>query len=318
MKKLILTVLFLALSAFTVYYFGFRKGSTINQSEKQFALTESENIDRIVLIKDHQKIILDKGQNSWTLNGKEVRSDMINMLIEVSEGLDAIAPVPKEEIDWVNQKLQTGVKVEFYHKGNLDNSFTLCRSDKEIYGLRENFEIPYRISLRGFSTIDLTKIYNTQENFWLTNLLINIEPENIKSVSIDYPLNPGNGFILDKSDNNNYKLIKSQQKKELSGTDSEIISEYLYFFSNIRYYPVEDTANLRQQVITNKNNFFRLVVESINGKKFEVLGYAMPEVDTSQIAPLQFYALDSNSNIISLKFNDFDPILVHADYFLKK
>src|SRR5512147_2007190 len=101
MKKLILTIIFLSLSAFTVYYFGFRKGTTINRSEKQFALTDVKKIDRIVIVKGDTKIILEKNSTSWSLNGKEARNDLINLLFGVSVGLDAIAPVPIHSVDSV-------------------------------------------------------------------------------------------------------------------------------------------------------------------------------------------------------------------------
>jgi hypothetical protein len=318
MKKLILTILFLALAGLTVYYFLYRKGSTINKSEKVFALNDSKNIDRIILIKGNEKVILLKESKGWSLNGKEARTDLINMLIGVSEGLDAIAPVPKIEIDSVIDKLKTGIKIAFYAGEYNMNSYTLCKCSNSIYGLRDGYENPYKITLRGFSNIDLTKIYNTKENHWLTNLLINIEPEKIKSVSLEYPKNPDSGFILNKSDDSGYKLVRKITKKELSDTDPEIISEYLYFFSNIRYFPVDDTTSIRSNFITSQNNFFHLTIQSFDGQTVDVSGYAKPEVESDQTALLHFYSVDSNNNIISLKFNDFDPILVHADYFLKK
>jgi hypothetical protein len=318
MKKLILTIIFLSLSAFTVYYFGFRKGTTINRSEKQFALTEVKKIDRIVIVKGDSKIVLEKKSNSWSLNEKEVRNDLINLLFGVSVGLDAIAPVPIHSVDSVLEKLREGTKVSFYKKREIVNSFTLCKSNDNIFGLRGDYETPYKITLRGFSDIDLTKIYSTDENYWLTNIFINFEPEDIKSISIDYPANPDMGFILEKTDNSGYKISKKTHKKELSETDPEIISEYLYFFDNIRFYPIDDSTDIRNNVIISRNNFFNLSIQTTDGHSVSVSGYNKPEIDTSQIAPLNFYTVDTNNNVISLRFNDFDPILVHADYFLKK
>jgi len=318
MKKVILTILFLVLSGITAYFIIYKKGTTLSKSDKLFALIDSKNVDRIEISEREERLVLQKGHEYWSINNKEARTDLVNALLGVSAGLDAIAPVSRSQKDSVMDQMKTGTTVSFFEGTSLINTFTLCKWNNTLYAVRKDSDNPYRITLRGFSNIDLTKMYVVEENYWLTNILINLGPDNIKLIKIDYPANPAMGFELLNAGQEGYTISDNARKKGLSDTDPEIISEYLYFFSNIRFYPVNDSALIKKEVIGSRKPFFHLKIKSFDDAEIDILGYTKRDYKSNQNDPSMFYAVNNKGNVMSLKYNDFDPILVHSEYFLKK
>jgi len=318
MKKIILTILFVLLVVIAIYFTIYRSGTTLNKSEKRFALTNTNEINRIDILDKYNNITLIKETNHWSLNNKEVRRDLVNTLIGVSEGLDAISPIPHNQRDSVMAWLDKGTKLMFYRNNQIINSFTICKRNKKIYGLLENSQNPYRLSLRGFPDIDLTNIYSANAEHWMMNLLFDYEPSSFKSVLLEYTLKPEKSFQIEKMADNKFYLSKTGRFVPIQNTDPEIIAEYLSFFDDIRYYNVSDSSAIKKENINTQKPFFHLRLSNINNTITDVWGYNKPKIESDDSDPYEFYATCKEKGIMLLKFNDFDPILVNLDYFLKK
>jgi hypothetical protein len=318
MKKIILTILFVLLAIMAIFYSIYRKGTTLNKTDKQFAITNTKEINRINIIDSSNNITLIKDINYWSLNKKEIRQDLINMLIGVSEGLDAISPVSHNQHDSIMVWLDKGTKLTFYNNKQIINSFKICKHNNSIYGILENSQNPYRLSLRGFPDIDLTKIYSANAEHWMMNLLLDLEPAAIKSIFLEYLLEPEQGFQIEKLSDNQFYLSKKGRFIPIQNTDPEIITEYLSFFNDIRYYNVSDSTGVKKEIIDTQKPFFHLRLCNINNTINEIWGYNKPNLESDDSDPYEFYATGTVKGIMLLKYNDFDPILVNIEYFLKK
>jgi hypothetical protein len=318
MKKIVLTLLFLLLAVLALYYSIYRNGTSLNKPEKRFALTNSKEINSINIINNEGNITLIKETSYWSLDKKEVRQDLINTLLGVSEGLDAISPVSHNQCDSVLALLDKGTKLTFYYNNRIINSFKICKQNNTIYGVLENSRNPYKLSLRGFPDIDLTKIYSANAEHWMMNLLLDFDPSVIKSILLEYPLKPEKGFQIEKMSDGQFYLGKTGRFAPLQNTDPEILTEYLSFFNDIRYYHVCDSTGIEKELTDTQKPFFHLRLCNINDTITEIWGYNKPNLESDNSDPYEFYATCKERGIMLLKYNDFDPILVNIDYFLKK
>jgi hypothetical protein len=318
MKNIFLAILFVLFAILALYLTIYRKGTSLNKTEKIFALSNSKEINCIKIVNNEDGITLLKGSGKWSIDNKEVRDDLINTLLGVSEGLDAISPVSGKDCDSVLYWLDKGTKIAFYDNNRIINSFRICKQNNTIYGVLEGSHNPYKLSLRGFPDIDLIKIYSAKAEHWKMNVLINFDPSAIKSIILEYSLKPENSFQLEKKDDGQFYLSKSGRFSALQNTDPEILAEYLSFFSDIKYYPVNDSAGTKKEITGTQKPFFHLRILTVNDTITEIWGYNKPNLENDDSDAYEFYAISQEKGIIVLKYNDFDPILVNIDYFLKK
>jgi hypothetical protein len=312
MKKLFLAILVILLAVIAIYFTINRKGKTPTNPGKLFALKSGKEIDRINISNSEGNVTLIKENDFWTVENKEVRHDLINSL------LDAVSLVSDSQRDSVLQWLENGTKLTFYSSKSVVNSFYICKQNNSIYGVLYNSQNPYRLSLRGFPDIDLTKIYSANPEHWTLNLLLDCDPATIKSIVLEYPLKPEMGFQLEKLPDGQFYLSKNGQFKALTNTDPEILVEYLSFFNDIKYFHVSDIPQIEQEIINKQKPFFHFKLASINDTITEIWGYNKPNEENDDSDAYEFYATSKEKGIILLKYNDFDPIMVDIDYFLKK
>jgi hypothetical protein len=318
MKKIILTIIFVFLAIIALYFSFYRNRTTLNRSEIHFALTNAKEIDNINIVDNNNNITLVRDSNHWTLNKKEVRQDLINTFLGVSEGLDAISPVSHGQRDSVLINLNNGTKLTYFHNNRKINSFKICKSGNSIYGILENSQNPYRLTLRGFPDIDLTKIFDANAEHWMVNLLLDFEPSTIESIILEYTLKPDKGFQIEKMSNGQFYLSKNGRFSPIQNTDPEILTDYLSFFNDIRYYHVCDSNGIKKEISETQKPFFHLKLTSINNTITEIWGFNKPNIENENSDPYEFYAISKERGIMLLKYNDFDPILVNIDNFLKK
>jgi hypothetical protein len=318
MKKIILTILFVLLAVLALYFTFYRNGTTLNKSEKLFALNNPKETDRINISNSHENITLVRVNNHWSIDNREIRQDLINTLLGVSEGLDAISPVSHDQYDSILKKLDNGIIIKFYHKNRIIKALKICKSNNSIYGILDNSKNPYRLSLRGFPDIDLTKIYSASKEHWMINILFDFDPSNIKSIHLEYSIKPERGFQIEKMNDGQLYLSKNGHFSPLQNTDPEILTEYLGFYNDIKYYQLDDSTKIKIELDEKQKPLFHLKLNGVNDTITEIWGYNKPKTESDSTDPYEFYAKCREKGIILLKYNDFDPILVDLDYFLKK
>ena len=112
---LLLTIIFIYL------LFDYNK-KTVLKNEKEFAIENTEDIEKVFLSdRKGNNIILSKTNNNWIINDKyNVRNDAIKTLLSTIEQIEIQRPVSNISFNNVIRQLATtGVKVEIYYNNKV-------------------------------------------------------------------------------------------------------------------------------------------------------------------------------------------------------
>jgi hypothetical protein len=232
--------------------------------------------------------------------------------------LEIVSPASQIQRDRILIKLKKGTSIIFYSGQRKVSSLIMCKLDNEIYAIHNKSKTPYRIAVKGYPEIDLTKLFNPERYLWTASILFNFNPDEVQSVQLFYADNPEKNFKIEKQPSGKYLIEYGRKEFQLEVKDTSLVHEYLNFFPGIKYYPVNEDKSLLQQNLMMKIPFFRLILLGKNGPLCDLQAYNKTESGSMKDDSFEFYAISKNTGLIVLKYNDFDPILAAEEYFLKK
>jgi len=214
MRKLgILIILVLTLIAIILFYTKQTK-STLNQVESNFAVADTASIEKIFIVDKGEKEVLlqRKTGNEWIVNDKyKVKKGAIDLLLETIKRIRPKHPVANAGHNNVVRNMAGNAKkVEIYLKGNDEPVKTYyiggTNLDKNAnYMVLEGAEQPYAVHIPGFTGY-ISGRYILKEIDWRDRTLFALRPEKIKSINLQYPSEPKNGFQLNVINKQNYAL----------------------------------------------------------------------------------------------------------------
>lgn len=192
MKKNLLILVILVIAAGAVYLLLPDSDTTISKEFQDFAIDNPQEVDSIFMAGKEKYVLLRKQSNGkWTVNNKfDARPEMVQLLLTKMSRLEARSPVSNAQRAHVIGRLVTdGIKVEVYAKGEKikeyyvgDNTLT---EDATYMFIKGDGSEPFEVHEPGFNGY-LNIIYNINEHDWKTRILMEYEPEDIKSVVVEY------------------------------------------------------------------------------------------------------------------------------------
>ena len=238
MKKNLLLLLLLLICA-TVAFFVIKNDqsdSSLDSLDRHFAVKDVMSIQKI-FIADRQgsstTLTRDKGLE-WKLNGKEsVRQEAINTLLQTIKDLELKYIPPKAAVPVAVKTIGAeGIKVEIYGKEDqlLKSYYVggMTQDERGTYMIMDKSSQPYVMHVPHFEG-GLLYRYWMQYDDWRDKRVFNENPDKIKKVSVNYPFQTNESFILEKSGTDytiqpGDALRKSQTKPLKKGR----VQAYLY------------------------------------------------------------------------------------------
>jgi hypothetical protein len=318
MKNYILLILVVLVLGLAAYFSMNRKGSTLHKRDIHFAVEVPDAITKILIESKNARTDLEKINNQWHVNGEEGNQERIHDLLIISELIEADAPVSFSQTDSINQQLKNGTRISFYEGKRRIYSFLLCKWENMLFARNIRSEKPFRVSVKGYPNIDLVRVFSASATDWTSNILIDLTPDAIEQVKIDYPSKQSRSFHLIVAENGKYTLFGPDSTNLSLKVDHEIAKEYCSFFSKIRFTHLPDSVKVDIAVIRNQKPLFILNIKSSGNKPIRLEGYQKVDSLTHVADSYRFYTIDPDRGLILLNFSDFDPILVSPEYFLKK
>lgn len=204
-RTLILSALVLLLGSLAAWYLFSGKGnSTVAGNDRQFAVKETENIQKIFLAdRKGNTTTLERKADSWIYDGKwQVRETAIKNLLEAIRNVEMMyKPSTAAVPNMVKSLASEGIKVEIYDRQNrLMKSYYVggaTADETGTYMILEGAEQPYVTYIPGW-TGNLRYRYSLQGEDWRDRTVLAFDPENISSVSVEYPKQQNQSFILEK------------------------------------------------------------------------------------------------------------------------
>lgn len=312
-----------------IYFFNSNTNNLSQKEEREFAIKNTGEINKIFLVNaEGEKITLKKSNNHWIINNKYVaRPSRIDLLLKTAKGIQVQQRVPKSQTQQVLKNLITShIKAEFYKNEQLVKAYFIGSADGNSTGTYallinpknyKNASTPFITHLLGFQGY-LTPRFEPTLNTW-RDLKVFFFPENaIQSIKLEYPNSPQDNFTITLTDGS-YQIA---QNGKLKSTNKANLRKYLLNFKSVA---AERLVKSPETILElkKKQPWFKLSVENISGKTTEVIGYKkeMPKGSTNALGlhlkfdPDRFYGACFNEDFCILQHYVFDPILAKYENF---
>jgi hypothetical protein len=286
--------------------------------QTQFAASPAEEITRIELSGDDKKLILEKADEKWIVNGsQEARKSAVSFILRVVTGIKIKSPVSESLFNDELLKNDSGtVNIRVFEKNKLLTSFIVYRTSSNPYGnfmkVRTRAK-PFIVSLPGFEG-DIGSVFTVNELYWLSYTVFNMLPSEISEVRFhNFPDTTESFKII--ALNNRWELDSFEDKAEVY--DTLRLMRYVSYFA---YLPFEswafDIRESEQTRITSEIPLYRITVRKVTGDE-KVLTLWEKRDSAGNVDSDRIWGLSGgNSKLFILRYFDIDPIIKNRSWFL--
>ncbi|MGE0090358.1 MAG: hypothetical protein AB7S50_12880 [Bacteroidales bacterium] len=328
MRKYLLYLFVFVLLFLSAWIFFFSSSSGIvSLRNSNFSIDNVEKVTSIYLSEKSNTLALDKINNQWIVNNKyQAKEQSIGTLLLAINRLQVHYPVSKAEREQIalllnNDGIQVDVKINRFNRHRFWVSKPSMNKEK-TYMMMVNSSEPFVVKIPGFKG-NVGELFATSENAWRNNLIFNYLPQNIQTITIEYPLTPERSFSLKNFNDGSFALINRKNQLE-PDFNVEIAARYFTYFQNIQF---EDVITNWPQVkkdsvfastpyvqITVKD--FKSIENNIKIFRKQSDGETDEFGDKSKFDLNKAYALLNNNNeLLLIQYYNFDPLLKEIDYF---
>jgi len=320
----VLTAIMLGLIAGIIYWQD--PFSTFSANERDFAVEDISEIDRIELRTNKRQLELTRDAEVWRVNHTfEVRSRAMLVFLEGLSHLEPEAPVSRKMLPQIQEHLrEEGVYVALYKGKRLQKAFYVSRPDftKQTYMVMDEATLPFAVRIPAFQG-QVSALFQVDLNFWRSPMVFDIKPQEMDAVEVTYPKNVNASFRISVDEQGYYQLYDEQGKLEQS-VSNERVARYLAFFQAVKY----------EKILTQPDSVFvdsletiqpwvKIAVETHGGGELLLEVYRKPGPGREDAFGQQsdwdlnraYGRLNGAREIIQIQYFVFDPIFKEIDYF---
>lgn len=174
------------------------------RAERNFALKDVSRLQKIFIAqRDGETTLLEKKGSAWLYNGKfKARPNAIENLLDAIQRVEIDHIPAKAAIKNIVTNLAgEGIKVELYESGDKPSKTYYIGSgtqdERGVYMIMEGFDQPFVCHIPGWEG-NLRYRYNLRGDDWRDKTVFAEDPDNIQSVSIEYPKQKNRSFKLER------------------------------------------------------------------------------------------------------------------------
>ena len=283
MKRILYVIGFLILAAIAAYLFFFEdKFTTISGPQSDFVIEDTASIGKIMIANTQgTKAVLERQEDGdWILNDKYLaRQDAINTILKTFKLIYVREPVSKSARDQVLRNMSgSHRKVEVYDRqGEWIKTYYIGTNTQDNQGTFMLLETedgrssdPYITTMKGFrGTLYTRFITNVRE--WRSTRAFLYPNLNIKRISVDYPNDPDESFIIEYGGGNDISLISKATDRRVESFDTLLVKDYMLNFKKA-YFEVFDpyVSEAKEDSILNSQPYQHISVTDNQGETTEV------------------------------------------------
>lgn len=334
-KNLILIIILgISLLVLAIIYFSDNRKQQKDRVLRDFAVEDTATINKIFLVDmNKNSIMLERQENYWTVNKiYKARKDFVEVLLETIKRIEIKSPVPKAKIPKVLRDISSeGIKVEIYQNDKKVKTYYVGSSDENTIGtymILENSDVPFCLYIPSFSGF-LSIRYTTKIDEWRERIIFNYKVQDIAKISVSYPENPTESFIINSYGNNKYDLCDIKGTKINDAFDTLKIKEYItrMKFLGFETYVDKNIKQERLDSVINEPIISKFTIEDREGKTKTLKTYRRKNVSESFDDDGNIYEWDidnlygiieNDSEIIILQYYIIDPLSIKKSNFLIK
>ncbi|HAD12983.1 MAG TPA: hypothetical protein DCF33_11175 [Saprospirales bacterium] len=257
-RTLILGLLFLVLGG-TAWYVIAKKNKQTgshNSWDMEFSVANTNDIGKI-FIADRQgrTATLERKQKGWFYNDKyPARPSAVDNLLETIANVRVLNIPPNGAIqNLVKETAAVGIKVEVYDRNNkpLKTYYVggVTTDERGTIMIMDGSEQPYVVHIPGFIG-QLRLRYLLGDDEWRDRAVFREKPEEIQSVSVEYPQRRNESFKLEKTGEATYDIKPYHATTTLAKTPRRkgVAEAYLIQFESLVAEAFETQNPLRDSV----------------------------------------------------------------------
>lgn len=249
MKKYSLHITgFILLAMVALILHKYRNGTTLNRRETDFAITDYERIDKVIISGDEEMSVLAKENGHWLINSRyEAREKAVELLLQTFGRLRVSSPAPLSVQDEIMEKLlQESVIIEIVMGRRSRTYYVYSEGDHSpTYMLRKGSSRPYSMEVLGYGG-NVASLFVPDEGYWRTDILFNYRLNDIAEVLVHHRENEKGSFILRQSPDGEYSLYSYPGGELQEGISDSLAVRYL---ANFFYTPFERMANRDERLL---------------------------------------------------------------------
>jgi hypothetical protein len=257
-KNLLLLLLLLLLGGATAWFYHKNKNTSLSGYDFELAVKDTANVYKIFLADaDGNTVTLTRlNKKEWLLNNKyPTRPDAIQNLLATIANVELQYRLPRQAVKTAIENLASNkIKVEIYDKNNkrLKAYYVggVTPDERGTYMILEGANEPYVMHIAGF--IGALRVrYFTDSIEWRDRVIFRLTPEDIQSVSVEYPNQKAKSFkILKKSNDFDVEPFYTIAVKNPNPPVKGLVEAYLTGFKSVA---MEGFENGHPQLDSIKN-----------------------------------------------------------------
>ncbi|KPK85437.1 MAG: hypothetical protein AMS27_07240, partial [Bacteroides sp. SM23_62_1] len=319
-----LVILFLLLLiSFYLLFIG--RPGILKSSGDDFAIKDTARIRLIEIRSPDQIIILEKLEGRWMINRRYTASNQrIKGLLELVSRLSIDALVPGSIYNEILEKLENEGKRLMILTNRRNPYIAFMYHDTvhtdATYMMKDHSGKVFKVEIPGFRTRNLANLFVDDINYWRDHTLIQLMPDEIRSVSYVDRTRMQNSFNLIIHAPGDYQLY-DLDSNEVADPDIESIEQYLGYFTQINFErflsPYDHNATLissfteSESILTICDS--REDTTQIRAfRKFIINDQGIMEPDLNRL-----FGVINNTDTVIIKYVDLDPIMKEIGYFLQ-
>ena len=276
-KTWLLAALFLLLGGGAWYALHVKKNqsSTIQSPDMEFAVPNTDDIGKIFIAGRTGKTTatLERKDGYWLYNGQyKARASAMETLLETIQKVNVQSiSAQVAEPRMVKSLAAEGIKVEIYDKkGQKMKCYYVggvTNDEKGTFMIMENSERPYVVHIPSFVG-QLRVRYMLGDDLWRDRSIFAEKPEEIQSVTVEYPQRKSDSFRMEKVKDGEYKVLPYFSTTSPNATPQRkgFCEGYLLKFENLQA-EAFDSNNSERDSISSLVPFAIIKLKRGNGEE---------------------------------------------------
>jgi len=320
MSKILIKSIVLIIVIVMIMLILFTGRTPFGKSNSSFATEQGKEITRIELSFAGKKLILEKKGDNWLINGKsEARKSGIMFIERILTEIKIKSSVSSGFFESeIKAKNIIPVKVKVFENRRLLKTFLVYKTLSNPYGnimkINESSK-PFIVYVPGYEG-NIGSAFITNELYWQPNIVFNLLPSEIESVSFENFSDTASSFKITKT---NQKYSFSGSARNNAGWDSSLVIRYISYFARV---PFEswafDITDTEKKSIEASLTLYRITVNTTLNTKVILNLWAIQKYDNGikkTDSDRLLGKTDTNDELFILRYFDIDPLIKKRSYF---
>ncbi|MCB2195534.1 MAG: DUF4340 domain-containing protein [Bacteroidetes bacterium] len=310
-----------------IFYFSNNKG-TLNLRVADFSVDQYQDITKIEIISPQEKLKLELTNNQWKVNDKYWATEKYvkNLLLALNR-LTILSPVSKAEKEQVASILKAdGMLVKVYKNRRTVKEFYVSKpsmNQEKTYMMMKKSSEPFIVSIPAFRGL-LADLFITDENYWRNKTIFDYEPQNIKSIRVEYPEEQIKSFQVNNYNDGTFAVQNLVETKFIEDFDVEKVARYFTYYQRIVFEDVvRDLSQGKIDSVLKATPYCIITVKDDSDEENKITIYRKPSEkkydEFGQELKFDYdraYAsFNQNKELIIIQYYIFDPLFKEIDYF---